>query len=156
MEKKELPVGERGLSYILIAISLFVIYTAYNISGKKLTSSSPGAFPLFISVLLLIFAIWIWGEKRKLSPNPYSSYREKIGALGNKVFTKDVMVVVLLLIIYCISLDIIGFPITTFAFLWLCISYLQRGNILKNLFIAALNLGIIMLIFKVVFKVILP
>ncbi|AOT70495.1 tripartite tricarboxylate transporter TctB family protein [Geosporobacter ferrireducens] len=156
MEDRELQVGERGLSYMLIALSSFAIYESVKISGANLTSSSPGAFPLFISSLLFVFSMWIWGEKKKFSPESYSNYGEKIKALGNLIFKKDVVVVILLLVLYSVFLGIVGFPLATFAFLWIAISYLTSGSWGKNLFIALLNLGVILLIFKVLFKVILP
>ena len=154
--QKELQTGERGLSYILIALGLFAVYAAAKISGSKLTISSPGAFPLFISSLLLIFGIWIWGEKRKFSPDQYSGYGEKMKALGELIFTKDVVVIISLLFLYSIGMNFLGFPIATLAFLWVGISYLKRGNLLRNLLISLLNLGVILFIFKLIFKVILP
>lgn len=151
-----LQTGERGLSYILIALGLFATYEATKISGAELTSSSPGAFPLFISSTLLIFGIWIWGEKRNFSPIRYSSYGEKVKALGELIFTKSVVVIVFFIALYSLFLDFLGFSLATLIFLWASISYLTKGKWIRNLMIAALNLGLILLIFKLIFKVILP
>lgn len=155
MGKSQLKLGERGLSIILILFSIFAIIESYKISGTKLTSSSPGAFPIFISSMLLIFSIWILGEKRSLSQSKME-IKERLKALGNLIFTKDIVVVLILLIIYSVILELVGFTISTFLFLWIAISFLSSGKILRNLGVSILSVSIILLIFKTIFKVILP
>lgn len=156
MGKKQLQIGERGLSFILILFSIFAIYESYKISGTKLTSASPGAFPLFISIMLLIFSIWIWGEKCKLSLSSKLKLGDRIKALGNLLFTKEISVVIILLIVYASVLELLGFTLSTFLFLWITISFLSSGKILRNLGVSVLSVSIILLIFKTIFKVILP
>jgi hypothetical protein len=63
---------------------------------------------------------------------------------------------VILLILYSLLLESIGFEIATFGFLFLSISYLSKKNTIRNLLISLLTVGIIIFVFKTVFKVVLP
>lgn len=137
---------ERKIEVSLIALSIFAVFQSIKISGNELTPTSPGAFPLFISVLLLIFSIWIFIEGGKID--------EK--SSKDKIFTKEIIFIVILLILYSLLLESIGFEIATFGFLFVSISYLSKKNFIRNLLISLLTVGIIIFVFKTVFKVILP
>lgn len=137
---------ERKIEVSLIALSVFAVFQSIKISGYELTPTSPGAFPLFISVLLLIFSVWIFVEGGKKDGN----------ASKDKIFTKEIIGIVILLILYSLLLESIGFEIATFGFLFLSISYLSKKNTIRNLLISLLTVGIIIFVFKTVFKVILP
>ena len=137
---------ERKIEFSLILFSIFTIFQSAKISGSELTSTSSGAFPLFISVLLLIFSIWIFVEGSK----------EKEGKVKYKIFTREIGVIILLLALYGLLLELLGFGIATFGFLFISISYLSKKDIFKNLIISSLTVVIIIFIFKTVFKVILP
>lgn len=137
---------ERKIEFSLILFSIFTIFQSAKISGSELTSTSSGAFPLFISVLLLIFSLWIFVEGSK----------EKEGKVKYKIFTREIGVIILLLVLYALLLELLGFGIATFGFLFISISYLSKKEIFKNLIISSLTVLIIIFIFKTVFKVILP
>ncbi len=137
---------ERKIDLTLIVLSIFAIYQSYRISGSELTSTSPGAFPLFISILLFIFSIWIFieGSKRDESSSK------------DKIFSKEIIVITILLVLYALFLVLVGFEIATFVFLFIAISYLSKKDLFKNLLISFITVGLIIFIFKTVFKVILP
>lgn len=137
---------ERKIEFSLIILSIFAFFQSFKISGNELTPTSPGAFPLFISVLLLIFSVWIFIE----------GSRKDVSTSQDKIFTKEIIFLVILLILYSLLLETIGFEIATLVFLFLAISYLSKKNIIRNLLISLLTVGIIIFVFKTVFKVILP
>lgn len=137
---------ERKIEFSLIILSIFAFFQSFKISGNELTPTSPGAFPLFISVLLLIFSVWIFIEGSK----------KDVSTSQDKIFTKEIIFLVILLILYSLLLETIGFEIATLVFLFLAISYLSKKNIIRNLLISLLTVGIIIFVFKTVFKVILP
>lgn len=137
---------ERKIEFSLIILSIFAFFQSFKISSNELTPTSPGAFPLFISVLLLIFSVWIFIEGSK----------KDVSTSQDKIFTKEIIFLVILLILYSLLLETIGFEIATLVFLFLAISYLSKKNIIRNLLISLLTVGIIIFVFKTVFKVILP
>lgn len=137
---------ERKIEFSLIVLSIFAVFQSFKISGKELTSSSPGAFPVFISILLLIFSLWIFIEGNK---------KDKATS-KDKIFTQEIIVIIILLVLYGLLLEKLGFEISTFGFLFISISYLSKKEIFKNLIISSLTVVLIIFIFKTVFKVILP
>lgn len=137
---------ERKIDLTLIALSIFAIYQSFRISGSELTSTSPGAFPLFISILLFVFSIWIFIEGGKKVES----------SSEDKIFSNEIIIITILLVLYGLFLELIGFEIATFVFLFISISYLSKKDILKNLLISLITVGLIIFIFKTVFKVILP
>jgi hypothetical protein len=156
VEAPKLKVGEKVITYVMILISLFILYHAYKISGQKTTAGSPGAFPLMTSLALVVFSVWTWGENRKFSPGLHKSLKSRIGALQEIGFSGDCLLVILFVLVYAFMLKFLGFSIATVIFLWGSMCYLTKGNWGKNLLIALFNLAIILLIFKQIFKVILP
>lgn len=137
---------ERKINLTLIVLSIFAVFQSYKISGNELTSTSPGAFPLFISALLLIFSILIYIEERRKGQVEFKTL----------LFSKEIIVIIILLVLYGLLLETIGFEIATFGFLFIAISYLSKKDILKNLIISSLTVVVIIFIFKTVFKVMLP
>ena len=137
---------ERKIEFSLIVLSVFSVFQSLKISGSELTPTSPGAFPLFISVLLLGFSIWIFIE---------GSRRDE-KAFKDSIFTKEIIFIIILLAIYSLLLESVGFEIATLGFLFLSINYLSKKNTIRNLLISLLMVGIIIFVFKTIFKVILP
>ena len=82
MDKQENKVGEMGLSIFLILFSIFVIYVSYGISGSDITISSPGAFPLFISIMMLVFSLWIATENYRVSKNSNETISSKLKSIS--------------------------------------------------------------------------
>lgn len=156
LEKNELKAGEIGLSTILILFSSFAIYESYRISEVDLTISSPGAFPMFISILLLIFSIWIFVEDYRSNRQKKQRILDKISSIGRLILPKKIFQTIIFLAIYALVLDKIGFVISTLMFLWISISFLAKENFLKNLGISILIVVSIVLIFNTIFNVVLP
>lgn len=137
---------ERKIQWSLIVLSVLAIFQSLLISGKELTWTSPGAFPLFISALLLLFSIWIFIEGK----------HGEVSRKKEKIFTKEIIFIIILIFLYGLFLETIGFEIATFGFLFLSISYLSKMNLFRNLSISLFTVIIIVFIFKTIFKVILP
>lgn len=156
MEKKRLKPGERGFGIILIIISILAIFQSVGISGAEITPTSPGAFPLFISTISLMFAIWIWAEKRSLSSQKHLSIWEKSKSIVKMLISKDIAVMIIFLFIYSLVLEYFGFEISTFLFLWVSMVFLARGKVFKSFGVSLFIISIILVIFKTIFKVILP
>lgn len=150
--RKSLP-GELGFSIIFVAFSIFIVISAFQISGTEITLSSPGAFPVFVSIIMLIMSILVWREVKGFSPKGVS---DKFKQAINMLFKRDVSGMMILVIIYAIALSLVGFKITTLLFLWASMMFLKAGSWKKNLIISFLTVVVIIVLFSFVFKVILP
>lgn len=152
MNKKTLP-GELGISLIFVSLSIFIVISALYILKADITLSSPGAFPMFVSMIMLITSILIYKDIKDNSKERYNSSLKKTMTL---LFNKDVLGMIIFILIYTIMLSIAGFKITTLFFLWGSMIFLKVGNWKKTLIISVSTVASIILIFSFVFKVILP
>ncbi len=121
---------EKKIDITLIVLSLFAVFQSVRISGRELTPTSPGAFPLFISILLLVFSIWIYIEDNKKVESKFEG----------SIFSKEIIVIIILLVLYGLLLELLGFGIATFGFIFISTCYLSKGNIIKNFIISSLTL----------------
>lgn len=156
MDKNQARAGEKVIGYILIILSIFVLHQATKISGVFPDLTSPGAFPMMVAVVMFILSVYVLIENSRLSSKKYDSLSLYIRDISKIVLSKDILFVTFLLLLYSVFLSSIGFNIATILFLWIGISYLTAGNLIRNLFISVINLAIILFIFNFIFKVILP
>lgn len=150
--------GEKGFAVFLFAFGLFFFYQSSLMYQKKPGAASYAAVPLFVSLLIIVFSVLIFiFDLKKESVNQGLSIGEKIKNTLLYVFQKDVLVVMIFILIYCIALiKGIGFYIITPFFLWSSMSYLMRKNYLYNILWTILSLLFIYLMFSFAFNVVMP
>ncbi|MFT4676965.1 MAG: putative tricarboxylic transport membrane protein [Patiriisocius sp.] len=152
--------GEGVFACLLLIFSLFVVHQAYNISGFT-SISSPGALPLLAAAFLLVSSIFISITAFKLAAAP-----SKAAAPGEEVASArgffPEMAPPLLLVFGVVTLgyisiiDVFGFVLSSASFLFLSTLYLHRKGVIVSLLISVNTLAVIYIVFRVVFKVILP
>ena len=159
-EKKEAPFqpGEKGFAVFLLILGAYFFYESIKLYQASPGASSYGAVPLFVSALIIIFSIAIIiSDWKKDSLNHGISKGEMVKKTLNYIFTKDVLVIFILIVLYCVALYLdLGFNIATPIFLWCGMSYLMRKNYIKNLLWTALCMAFILLVFSLLFSVVLP
>lgn len=150
--------GEKGFAVFLLLIGLFFTWQSWLLYEQAPGASSYGAVPLFCSGAITVLAIIILiTDRSKKSVNSGKTIKEAAANMAHHLFKKDILVMLLLVLLYCIALYMnLGFMIATPIFLWLSMTYLGRGNRLKNLFWTAVCMGFIYLVFQVLFSVVLP
>jgi len=157
MENKTKP-GEKGFAVVLLFFGGGVLWQAILMFQKDPQISSYGAMPLFLGMLLILFSIIIIvGNFKRGSEIAGSPLSEKFSRIAEHVCPRDVNVMILLLIAYSVALFInLRFIYATPVYLWLSISYLTGKNYVRNILYTAIIMTFILLIFKIVFKIILP
>jgi hypothetical protein len=150
--------GEKGFSVFLFLFGSFFAYQSYLMYQKAPGPSSYAAVPLFVSLLIMIFSglIFIFDFKMS-SVNSNSNLTKKIIKSFTYMFPKDVLVMMILIVFYCVALLFdIGFYIITPIFLWLSMCYLMQKHYFKNILWSALSLLFVFAVFSFAFKVVLP
>ena len=85
------------------------------------------------------------------------SLKEKAAAVVKHLFSLDVLIMLVMIIAYCVLLaNGITFIISSPVFLWASMTYLERGNFVKNILFTAIVMAFVILVFKVGFHVVLP
>lgn len=155
---QSLNAGETGFTVVLLLAGLFFTWQSVLLYRQAPGASSYGAVPLFCSVLIVIFALAILLEDRKKkTPISGQSIGRAIKAAFTDILPKDMLVIIALGVLYCVAMYLnLGFMVTTPVFLWCSMTYLSRGNYLKNLLWTALCMIFIYLVFRVLFSVVLP
>lgn len=157
-EEKPMKAGEKIFTIFWLFLGAFFTWQSVLLYKQSPDLSSYGTVPLACSALITILAVIVLLEdSRKMSETSGMPFGEKVRYTLPRILPSDLAVVIGLMILYCIALYAsVGFLISTSLFLWCSMSYLSRGNYLKNILWSALCMLFIYLIFKMVFHVILP
>jgi len=158
---KLLP-GKLILAKIFICFSLVALYCSCSISSFE-SLSSPGAFPLFISFILLIFAIGIYRESKMKEKRYNNRERKEIIKVTKLLFPNPIIILTFASIVFIFLMPILGFIVSSFLFAWFLFVCFDKNDSV-NFIIHKLKLGIlsititmvIYLLFNNVFKVLLP
>lgn len=140
--------GESSFGFALLIFSLFIFYHAYKISGFT-ALSSPGAFPLVTSGLMCLSACFII----------FSNFKQKEKSEGmffDEIVPGYLAVAIVLLFLFSVVLETLGFILTAFLFLVIMTSLFHKRGVFSAVFISILSIALIYIIFRLLFQVILP
>jgi putative tricarboxylic transport membrane protein len=137
-----------------IASVLFLATGALFIVGsRKLASSSygssvgPDIFPLFLGIILVLLSIRLFYET--FITNTRNESKEKLQY-------KPFLIIFAATLVYILTLETIGYVITTFLFLFVCFQTMERSKVIASLFISACFAGIVYFLYVEVLKGTLP
>jgi len=118
MENKTKP-GEKGFAFVLLGFGIFVLVSAVDMYRQSPSVSSYGAMPLFLGILLTVFSLIIIVQNfRKESAISGKRFSEQASVALRHLFSKDVTVMILLLLLYSIALFLgAGFTVATSIYL---------------------------------------
>lgn len=140
--------GELGFALFVVAGSLFLLYSAYGISGFS-SLSAPGAVPMATTFVMLGTAgIVAWRTRRQPKIRGETLRRD--------ILPPIVAVFIGFLVLYGLLLEPLGFVPTTALFLVIAIRSLARWGWGRTLCVALGSLVVIWIVFRVVFTVLLP
>src|SRR5690606_23069725 len=137
----------------LTALILIVVFAAYGLYGYTFQSSlgvdvvGPGFYPTVIGILGVVLAALLLVRHRPGNLEEAAPV-EREGEVGGQNWLGElrVFIPVVLLLVYVLTLESIGFPITTFVFLTVSIRFFGCPSWLRaGLFALAGTVGAILL-----------
>ncbi len=149
--RRRLP-GELGFALILLIFALLVLYFAYRISGLA-GPSSAGVFPMLAGLAMAGSAIVVLLETRRMRPETGAGLARRFLA---RIAPPELAVYVLMVVGFMLALEPLGFALSGLLFLLASFLYLQRGGIVVALLVSVGAIAAILLLFRFVFRVILP
>ena len=154
-KEEELKPGEKGFTIFLLIFGVFALYNSLNLFLKDPKIISYGTFPLILSVLLIVFNSYVlFNYKNKKKKDSQS--KETLNVLEYLLPLK-VLKLLAFMILYCIALFVgIGFELSTSVFLLISIYFFCKTSLKKKLIYTAITMGSILVVFKYVFKILLP
>jgi putative tricarboxylic transport membrane protein len=151
-EKTQQRPGERILMWFILAISLSAFIVALRIPHLEHLSSS-GAFPIFITFIMIASAIRILWKNRK--QYAVLTLAEEVRQAQPFAAPKIVAGYTVILILYILLTAPLHFLPSSYLFLVGSFLFLKGSNLWKSFLIAAFMLAIIFGLFQTIFKVIL-
>lgn len=157
MEKKTRP-GEKVFPVLLLIAGVLITREAWGMYKRSPELSGYGTVPLFCGVMITLLSVVIiitnMFHKSEISGMPL---KDKTVAVVKHLFSLDVLVMLAMIIVYCVLMaNDVPFVIASPIFLWAAMTYLERGNYVKNILFTAIVMAFVILVFKVGFHVVLP
>lgn len=142
--------GELAFNAALLIFSLWLLWQAFSISGFS-GLSTPGVFPMLASGVMVISLLAVLGKVVK-RPAAHGGARTFL----QKVTPRRHVVMLGLVLAYVAFMPLLGFLLASGLFLFASIAFLWRRSLLVTAGISLLALGLIYLVFRVAFQVVLP
>lgn len=147
----ELRPGEKIFSILLVLFSGFLFFESYKISQFKSLVTS-GAMPMFASTLMFVSSIFIlintFSKNKTLKQNSFQVIKY--------LFPLRFILFVLLIFLYTFVIQYLGFLLASGIFLFISVWSLWEKGSLPAILISLSSIATIYLLFRIVFKVILP
>lgn len=147
--------GEILFTWILVACSAFMLWTAHGISGfESLTSA--GAFPMVATAVMLVTGIGNVVHTRREQPSPRQGGESALRQFVRQLTPGVLVAFTLAIAAYMLLLEWLGFVIASYLFLVASMWLLGSRRVGFNLIVAAASLAAVYLVFQTVFSVVLP
>ncbi|PLR85677.1 tripartite tricarboxylate transporter TctB family protein [Bacillus sp. V33-4] len=135
------------------AILFLAVGVLFMIGSRGIASSAygsvvgPDIFPFFLGLLLVLLSIRLFFEAKGTA-----SHAEK----QEKREYKPFLIILTATLLYILTLETIGYVITTFLFLFVCCQTMERTKVISSLIISACFSGLVYYLYVEVLKGTLP
>ena len=152
--RSRLP-GEITFTVLLLMFSVFMLWTAYGISGFE-SIASAGSFPMVATgVMVITGLVNVVHTLRAKASLPHEG--ESLPRQFVRQLTPGVLIgFILATVAYMGALEWAGFLVSSYVFLVVSMWLLGSRRMVLNLGVSALSLGAIYVIFRTIFSVVLP
>ncbi len=157
MDKKTKP-GEKGFPILLLLLGIFVTKESAEMYRQAPQLQGYGTVPLICGILLIVLSVFVILNNFRLeSEIKEQPVKEKAQNVIQHLFSKDVLVMLALIVAYCLLLNFgLPFIVSSPIFLWVSMTYLRRGDYIKNIVFTAIIMVFVIVVFNVAFHVVLP
>ena len=147
--------GEFVFILLLLAASAFLLWASVGISGFT-SFTSAGASPMGAAAVMVVCAVTGAGQAGRTRRESPADGESPAAHFRRRVAPPLVVWVLVVLSLYMLSMERIGFVPASYLFLVVAMRLLGERRWLYNLGIAALALVAIYLVFQLAFTVVLP
>ena len=139
---------DRIASVFFLAVGvLFIIGSKHIASSSYGSVVGPDIFPFVLGIFLVLLSIRLFYET--FLAQQHQGKKEKLQY-------KPFLIILAATLIYILTLETIGYVITTFLFLFVCFQTMENSNPIKSLIISACFSGFVYYLFVEVLKGTLP
>jgi putative tricarboxylic transport membrane protein len=139
---------DRIASILFLATGvLFIVGSRQLASSSYGSSVGPDIFPLLLGIILVLLSIRLFYETM-VAKTQHSS--------KEKLLYKPFLIIFFATLFYILTLETIGYVITTFLFLFVCFQTMERTKVMTSLIISACFSGFVYFMYVEVLKGTLP
>jgi putative tricarboxylic transport membrane protein len=146
--------GELTFMALLVLVSVFLLWTSYEISSFD-SLAAPGSFPMVCAAAMLVTGLInaVKTARAKLNLENGETWLQQF---GRKVTPVQLIAFSVLIFLYMMGMEVIGFLLASYIFLALSMYLLGSRRVGLNLLISLLVLAAIFIVFRAAFSVVLP
>ncbi len=146
--------GELSFMVLIVAFSAFMLWASYQIS-KFESISSAGVFPMVCALTMLVTgATSLWKTAR--TPLVLEADETLGQQMVRKVLPLQLVLFTILIVIYMMALEYLGFLLSSYLFLAASMRLLGSQKMGLNLLVSLGVLAAIFIVFQTAFSVVLP
>lgn len=139
---------DRIASILFLATGvLFIIGSRQLASSSYGSSVGPDIFPSLLGIILVLLSIRLFYETM-VTKTQHSS--------KEKLQYKPFLIIFTATLVYILTLETIGYVITTFLFLFVCFQTMERSKVMTSLIISSCFSGLVYFMYVEVLKGTLP
>lgn len=139
---------DRIASILFLATGvLFIVGSRQLASSSYGSSVGPDIFPSLLGIILVLLSIRLFYETM-VTKTQHSS--------KEKLQYKPFLIIFTATLVYILTLETIGYVITTFLFLFVCFQTMERSKVMTSLIISACFSGFVYFMYVEVLKGTLP
>ncbi|WP_079504901.1 tripartite tricarboxylate transporter TctB family protein [Mesobacillus jeotgali] len=139
---------DRIASILFLATGVLFIVGSRQLATSSYGSSvGPDIFPLLLGIILVLLSIRLFYET--MAAKAQHSSKEKL-------LYKPFLIIFFATLVYILTLETIGYVITTFLFLFVCFQTMERSKVITSLIISSCFSGLVYFMYVEVLKGTLP
>ena len=139
---------DRIASILFLATGVLFIVGSRQLGSSSYGSSvGPDIFPLLLGIILVLLSIRLFYETM-VAKTQHSSKK--------KLLYKPFLIIFSATLVYILTLETIGYVITTFLFLFVCFQTMERTKVMTSLIISSCFSGLVYFMYVEVLKGTLP
>jgi putative tricarboxylic transport membrane protein len=139
---------DRIASVLFLAIGVLFIIGSQHLANSSYGSAvGPDIFPLFLGIVLVFLSVRLFYE---------SFLRKNQQDSKEKLLYKPFLIIFTATLFYILTLETIGYVITTFLFLFVCFQTMERSKWVASFMISACFSGLVYFFYVQILKGTLP
>jgi putative tricarboxylic transport membrane protein len=147
--------GETVFAVLMLLLSAFLLWAAVDISGLK-SYTSAGAYPMAAAATMLVCSLIVTTQTARAGAAARQGDESALRAFLRRICPPEVISTSLAIAAYMLTLEWLGFVVSSYLFLAVTMRLLGSTRWRTNLLVSALVLGAVYLVFQTAFSVVLP
>lgn len=143
--------GEIGFGLALLAFAGVALWRSTAISGVG-NITGAGVFPMLASAVMVASALAVLADAMQRRSGGSGSVR----AVARYLVSARLLVFLVLMAFYAAAIPLAGFVAASAAFVFVSVAFLWRRGVVWSALVAAVSVGALYLLFRIVFQVVLP